>query len=73
MKKFSMDPLLNKTNFMDVLSKRMKDQRDSQAIMFKDSVYTFGELESIVDSLASSFLEMGIAKGERIALIFPTC
>ncbi|MHB1127488.1 MAG: class I adenylate-forming enzyme family protein [Bacillota bacterium] len=43
-----------------------------EAIVFQDRRYSYQEYNDIVDTIARAYLELGIQKGDRIALIIPT-
>ncbi len=45
---------------------------DHTAIIFKDEKITYRQLNDKIDSLATSFLKMGIGAKDRIAVILPT-
>ena len=49
--------------------------RDPQhpAILFKGSTLTYGQLEQLSNACAAAFASLGIARGERIALLMPNC
>jgi fatty-acyl-CoA synthase len=42
-------------------------------LIFEEKSYTYGELAERVNKLANSLLEMGIQKGDRIAILLPNC
>lgn len=43
------------------------------AIKFKGRVYTYGEVDALIDKYASYFQSIGVKKGDRVALSFPNC
>lgn len=43
------------------------------AIKFKDKIYTYREVDSLIDKYASYFQSIGVKKGDRVALSFPNC
>jgi acyl-CoA ligase (AMP-forming) (exosortase A-associated) len=44
---------------------------DSVALLFKDQTFTYTELESSIESVASALLERGIDRGDRVAVYLP--
>jgi len=43
------------------------------ALLFKGNRVSYGELEQLSDSLAAALAGLGVAKGDRVALILPNC
>jgi len=43
------------------------------AILFKGSTVSYGELERLSDACAAAFVSLGIARGDRVALLLPNC
>lgn len=57
----------------EMLVKAVNKFKDQNAIWFLNSFMTYGELLKQVDSLASSFKELGLKKGDVVALALPSC
>ncbi|KHO63091.1 acyl-CoA synthetase [Thermoanaerobacter sp. YS13] len=55
------------------LYKNAKVSENHVAIKFKDRVYTYGEVDTLIDKYASFFQSIGVKKGDRVALSFPNC
>ena len=43
------------------------------AILFKGSTISYGELERMSDACAAAFQALGVARGDRVALLLPNC
>ena len=43
------------------------------ALLFKGNRISYGELERLSDTFAASLVALGLAKGDRVALILPNC
>jgi len=46
---------------------------DQAATIFYGATLTYGELEELANKFARALLELGLEKGERIAIILPNC
>lgn len=46
---------------------------DTAALRFKSNTYTYAQIHDLTQRLATSFLELGIRKGDRIAFLLPNC
>ncbi len=46
---------------------------DKKALVFFDRVITYGQLDSLVDSLAAGLQDLGLQKGDRVSLFMPNC
>jgi long-chain acyl-CoA synthetase len=46
---------------------------EHSALLFKGNRVSYGELEQLSDSLAAALAGLGVAKGDRVALILPNC
>ncbi|MDI6601868.1 MAG: long-chain fatty acid--CoA ligase [Thermoanaerobacteraceae bacterium] len=55
------------------LHKNAKVSDNHIAIKFKDRIYTYGEVDSLIDKYALYFQSIGVKKGDRVALSFPNC
>jgi long-chain acyl-CoA synthetase len=43
------------------------------AVLFKGSAISYSELERLSDACAAAFASLGIARGDRVALLLPNC
>jgi acyl-CoA synthetase (AMP-forming)/AMP-acid ligase II len=72
----SMNPMVEKVQIEKTLSElmenRAKEIPERIAIKFHGKSITYGELDSMVNALATSFLKIGIKENDRIAIIMPT-
>ncbi|MGB9678402.1 MAG: long-chain-fatty-acid--CoA ligase [Thermoanaerobacteraceae bacterium] len=55
------------------LFKNTKVSDDHVAIKFKDTEYSYKDLDSIINKYASFFQSLGIVNGDKVALSFPNC
>jgi long-chain acyl-CoA synthetase len=46
---------------------------DHPALLFKGRTLSCGELDRLSDSFSAALLELGVAKGDRVAVILPNC
>ena len=60
-------------NFAELLENQAGKNPDKPAIIFRDSPITLRQLRDSVFRLANSLLNLGIKKGERIAIYLPNC
>ncbi len=63
-------PYPNRT-LLDYIADSAKDKPDHPAILFKGLRVTYGELERLSDAFAVALAELGIQKGDRVALLLP--
>lgn len=59
------------TNIYDILSKKNNRYDDKIAIKDNQKEYTYFEMKTQIDKIAASLLEMGIKKGDRVAIYLP--
>jgi len=57
----------------DYVSESATRDPNHPAILFKGSTMTYGALERLSNACAAAFLELGLARGDRIALLLPNC
>ena len=55
----------------DLVERRGRDDRDRPFCVFGDSVITFGALDSASNRLADSLSNLGIGRGDRVAVMLP--
>ena len=60
-------------NVGDWITKRALISREKTAIIFKDKVISYQELNERVNRLCNSLLKMGIKKGDRVAAMLYNC
>jgi long-chain acyl-CoA synthetase len=65
-------PYPSKT-LVDYLSDAARERPDDPAIHFKGATLTFAELERLSDACAAAFTSLGVARGDRVALLLPNC
>ena len=68
----SLEPYPERT-LLDYLSESARDWPDRPALLFKGATVTYARLERESDSLAAAFIEIGVKRGDRIALCLPNC
>lgn len=68
----SLEPYPERT-LLDYLSESARDWPDRPALLFKGSTITYSRLERESDSLAAAFIEIGVKRGDRVALCLPNC
>lgn len=57
----------------EVLARWARKMPNTEAMLFKEKRLTYGEFNERVNRLANSFLDMGIQKGEKIAVLSMNC
>jgi long-chain acyl-CoA synthetase len=58
---------------VDYLEDAARAHPDHQALLFKGSVVTYGQLHSLSDACAAAFASLGVTRGDRVALLLPNC
>jgi long-chain acyl-CoA synthetase len=58
---------------VDDLADAAREQPNGPAIQFKGATLSFGDLARLSDACAAAFAALGIARGDRIALLLPNC
>jgi long-chain acyl-CoA synthetase len=56
---------------LDYLDEAAGQRPDGPAVLFKGHTVTHGELQRLSDAFASALLALGVAKGDRVALLLP--
>lgn len=69
---FTLEPYPERT-LVDVVADTVKERPDHTALIFKGKRMTYAEMERHTNALAAGLLEMGVQKGERVALVLPNC
>lgn len=68
----TLEPYPQRT-LLDYVSDAVRERPDHPAILFKGSRITYGELEKLSDAFGAALVELGIKKGDRVALLLPNC
>ncbi len=68
----TLEPYPERT-LLDYLSEAARKWPDRPALLFKGSKITYGQLEKESDSLAAALVEIGVKRGDRVALCLPNC
>jgi len=58
---------------LDYISESAARNPDHPALLFKGSTITYGALERLSNACAVAFTELGLTRGDRIALLLPNC
>jgi len=58
---------------LDYIADTAREHPDFPALLFKGMRVSYGELERVTDAFAVSLAEMGVKKGDRVALLLPNC
>jgi carnitine-CoA ligase len=71
----SSEPLTSYTQIAvgDLLSLRAKAHPDRAFFQFGNQVYSYGSVDTRASRLAKSFNELGIERGDRVAIMLPNC
>ena len=56
-----------------MLFRSVRDRPNGRALTFKDTVVTWAHLDEASDALAAAFADLGVTRGERLALLLPNC
>ena len=74
----SYDPLLPRTlepypdcTLLDILADTVKQRPDHTAIIFKGLHITYARLAALSDAFAAALIDVGVARGERVATLLP--
>jgi len=65
-------PYPNRT-ILDYVSDFARTRPQARALIFKGRELSFGDLEAESDAFAVALAEMGVAAGDRVALLLPNC
>ena len=68
----SLAPYPDRT-LLNYLSETAEQRPQHPALLFKGNTLNYGELELVSNSFGAALGELGVAKGDRIALILPNC
>jgi long-chain acyl-CoA synthetase len=56
-----------------ILDAAVVNRRDEPATQFGHTQLTFGNIKQRVDSFAAALAQLGVAKGDRVAIMLPNC
>jgi len=68
----SLAPYPDRT-LVDDLRDHARAQPDRAAMLFKGRAVSWRELETLSDACAAAFAELGVGRGDRVALLLPNC
>jgi long-chain acyl-CoA synthetase len=68
----SLQPYPTRT-LLDYVSDAARQHGKSTAVLFKGAALTYGELETLSDACAAALADLGVRRGDRIALLLPNC
>jgi long-chain acyl-CoA synthetase len=57
----------------DYIADAAREHPDLVALLFKGLRITYGELEKLSDAFAVALADLGVKKGDRVALLLPNC
>jgi long-chain acyl-CoA synthetase len=58
---------------LDDLAEGVAQRPDAPAALFKGRTVTYGELSRLSDAFAAALVGLGVARGDRVALLLPNC
>ena len=61
------------TTLIDYLDRLASEHPANAALLFKGATMTYGELGERSDAFAAALSQMGVRKGDRVALVLPNC
>lgn len=65
-------PYPNRT-LLDYVAELAEKRPDASALLFKGATVTYANLERESDAFAVALADMGVARGDRVALLLPNC
>jgi long-chain acyl-CoA synthetase len=68
----SLAPYPEKT-LIDYLDQLAAKHSSNTALLFKGATVTYGELDALSNAFAAALAELGVRKGDRVALMLPNC
>jgi long-chain acyl-CoA synthetase len=68
----TLDPYARRT-LLDYLGDAAAERPERPALLFKGRTVTHGELQRRSDAFAAALAALGVAKGDRVALLLPNC
>ena len=61
------------STLLDYLSASVRERPDAPALLFKGSTISRAGLEALSDAFAAALTELGVRRGDRVALLLPNC
>ena len=58
---------------LDDLGEAVVQRPEAPALLFKGRTVSHGELDRLSDAFAAALVRLGVAKGDRVALLLPNC
>jgi long-chain acyl-CoA synthetase len=58
---------------LDYFGDHVRDRPGAPALLFKGATLTYRELDRDSDAFAAALLALGVARGDRVALLLPNC
>ena len=58
---------------LDDLAEAVAERPGAPALLFKGRTVTYGELDRLSDAYAAALTGLGVARGDRVALLLPNC
>ena len=58
---------------VDQLTNLARDHRDKNALLFKGATVSYGQLDAESTACAAALWNLGVRKGDRVALLLPNC
>src|SRR5262249_45240420 len=68
----SLAPYPHRT-LIDCLADGARDHPDDPVLLFKGAKISYGELDRLSDACAIALRDLGVAPGDRVALLLPNC
>jgi long-chain acyl-CoA synthetase len=68
----SLAPYPEKT-LIDYLDRLASGHSSRTALLFKGATMTYGELDALSNAFAAALAQLGVRKGDRVALLLPNC
>jgi long-chain acyl-CoA synthetase len=58
---------------VDYVADHARERPSAPAVLFKGATLTYSALHALSDALASAFVALGVARGDRVGLLLPNC
>jgi long-chain acyl-CoA synthetase len=58
---------------VDYVADHARERPSAAAVLFKGATLTYSALHALSDALASAFVALGVARGDRVGLLLPNC
>jgi long-chain acyl-CoA synthetase len=68
----SLSPYPDKT-LLDYLAALARDNSNATALLFKGRIVSYGQLERESTAFAAALWDLGVRKGDRVAILLPNC